>query len=144
MSEATIWKKTFTLEGVNNIGEDCMPGYLDIKFTEYGDDYICATMPVTAKNKQPMGLLHGGASVVLAETIGSVAAILCVEDPSKTSVGVEINANHLRPVRTGIVTATARPVKIGRNLHVWNIEIRDEKDRLSCVSRFTAAIVDIK
>ncbi|MEM9992027.1 MAG: hotdog fold thioesterase, partial [Bacteroidota bacterium] len=90
------------------------------------------------------GLLHGGASVVLAETVGSVAALLCLADPSKTAVGVEINANHLRSVRSGIVIATVRPIKIGRSLHVWNIEIRDATDRLVCISRFTAAIVDLK
>lgn len=144
MADGTIWKKEFKLEALDSVGASCMPGFLDIKFTDYGEDYITATMPVTSKNKQPMGLLHGGASVVLAETIGSVAAILCIDDPSKTSVGVEINANHLRAVRGGTVTATARPAKIGRNLQVWNIELRDDEGRLTCVSRFTVAIVDIK
>ncbi len=139
-----IWKKEFTLEAINSFGTNCMPGYLDIEFTEYGDDYIMATMPVKPQNKQPMGLLHGGASVVLAETIGSVAGLLCVESTNKTTVGVEINANHLKAVRSGIVTATARPVRIGRNIQVWNIEIRDEAGDLSCVSRFTLAVVDIK
>ena len=140
----SIWKKEFTLEAINSFGTNCMPGYLGIEFTEFGDDYIIAKMPVNERTKQPMGLLHGGASVVLAETIGSVAGLLCVEDNNKTTVGVEINANHLRPIRKGMVIGTAKPVRIGRNLQVWNIELRDEEGRLSCVSRFTLAVIDIK
>lgn len=140
----SIWKKEFTLEAINSFGTGCMPGFLDIKFTEFGDDYIVAQMPVNERTRQPMGLLHGGASVVFAETMGSVAGLLCVENPNKTTVGVEINANHLRAVRKGIVTGMAKPVRIGRNIQVWNIEIRDEEGRLSCVSRFTLAVVDIK
>lgn len=139
----TIWKKEFTLEGINNIIADCMPGYLDITFTDAGDDYLIAKMPIQERTKQPIGLLHGGASVVLAETIGSVAALLCVEDPTKTVVGVEINANHLKSAKKGFVFGKTYPLRIGRNLQVWNIEIRDEAEQMICISRFTVAVIDM-
>ncbi|MEN0049393.1 MAG: hotdog fold thioesterase [Bacteroidota bacterium] len=142
--EKRIWKKEFTLKGINNLNGACMPGHLGIEITEMGDDFLRAKMPVNNRTRQPMGLLHGGASVVLAETIGSVAGLLCIEDDNKTIVGVEINANHLRSARKGFVTGTAKPVKIGRTLQIWNIEIEDEEGRLTCVSRFTAAVVDMK
>lgn len=138
-----IWKKDFTLYELNNSGIDSMPGYVGIEFTAFGDDFLTAKMPVDHRTKQPMGLLHGGASVVLAETIGSVAGILCVAEVHKTVVGVEINANHLRSALSGWVFGTARPVKIGRRIQVWNIEIKDEQDKLICVSRFTAAVTSI-
>ncbi|MEM8524901.1 MAG: hotdog fold thioesterase [Bacteroidota bacterium] len=141
---ARIWKKEFTIEGINALNDACMPGHLGIEITEVGEDFLRAKMPVDNRNKQPMGLLHGGASVVLAETLGSVAGLLCIEDLSKTIVGVEINANHLRSAKAGFVTGTAKPVKIGRSLQVWNIEITDEQGRLTCVSRFTAAVVDMR
>ena len=99
-------------------------------------------MPVNPRVHQPMGVLHGGASVALAETVGSVAATLCVDRDKYVCLGQEINANHLRPISAGIVTATARPFHIGKRSHVWSIEIRDEQDRLVCVSRLTMAVVD--
>lgn len=138
-----IWKQEFTIEGLTNTGAACLPGHMGIKFLEYGDDYLKASMPVAPHNKQPMGLLHGGASVVLAETLGSVASILTIEDlEKKTSVGVEINANHLTAARSGLVYGTVKPYKLGRKLQVWNIEIRNEADKLICVSRLTTAIID--
>ncbi len=139
-----IWKKEFTLEGLNNISAHSMSGHVGIEFVAFGDDFLTAKMPVDARTRQPVGLLHGGASVVLAETIGSVAGLLCLEDDTKTIVGVEINANHLRSVREGWVFGTVQPTKVGRNLHVWSIEIKDIEDRLICVSRFTAAVVNLK
>lgn len=140
----SIWKKEFTLEGINNIIEPCMPYYLGIEFIDIGDDFLVARMPVNERTKQPMGLLHGGASVVLAETIGSVAGILCVEEDNKTVVGVEINANHLRSISKGDVFGTAKPIKIGKTLQVWNIEIKDGEDKMICISRFTAAVIDLQ
>lgn len=114
-----------------------------MEFTEIGDDYLKARMPVDKRTVQPLGLLHGGANVVLAETLGSVASLLCLEDTNKQApVGVEINANHLRSVSKGFVTGTVRAVKVGRRLHVWNIEIHDEEGRLTCVSRITVAVVE--
>lgn len=137
-----IWKQNATLEGINNINQEIMPGYLGITFTAIGEDYLEATMPIDHRTKQPVGILHGGASVVLAETLGSVASVLCIDDMSKeTSVGVEINANHLRPGTGSFVTGKVMPVRIGRKIHVWNIEIRNEAEKLICVSRITIAIV---
>ncbi|MEL6276006.1 MAG: hotdog fold thioesterase, partial [Bacteroidota bacterium] len=106
--------------------------------------YLVAEMPVDHRTVQPMRLLHGGASVALAETLGSVASLLCVEDITKKApVGIEINANHLRSVREGgKVTGTARPIRIGRSIHVWQIDIKDERDRLVCTSRLTTMVVD--
>lgn len=139
-----IWKKDFTIEVLNEFNSSCLPEHLDIKIIEAGDDYLKASMPVDNRTKQPMGLLHGGASVVLAETLGSAAGVLCLEDNNKTIVGVEINANHLRSARGGLVYGVVKPARIGRRLQVWNIEITDEKDQLICVSRLTVAVVDIK
>jgi 1,4-dihydroxy-2-naphthoyl-CoA hydrolase len=138
-----IWKIPATLEGLNAMGENAMPGALGIQFTEIGDDYIVATMPVNSATVQPMRLLHGGANVVLAETMGSVAGVLCLEDIEKqTIVGVEVNANHLKGVREGsYVTGTCRPVRLGRQIQVWQIDICDAQGHLSCVSRLTVAVV---
>lgn len=117
--------------------------HLGIEVTEIGPDFITAKMPVDHRTKQPLGLLHGGASVLLAESLGSFASFLCIEDTSKyMSVGVEINANHLRSVSDGYVWGTARPVRIGRLIQVWNIEIIDDQERLICTSRLTIAVVE--
>ena len=137
-----IWKQEFTLEGINNISKNTLVEHLDIRFTEIGDDYLKATMPVDHRTHQPFGLLHGGASVALAETIGSVAGMLCLEDSAKNGVvGLEINANHLKGVRSGLVTGTVEPIRIGRNIHVWQIKIRDEANNLTCVSRLTLSVI---
>jgi 1,4-dihydroxy-2-naphthoyl-CoA hydrolase len=139
-----IWKTQPTIEGINTIGNGSMSGYLDIEFTEIGDDYLVAKMPVDHRTIQPFRILHGGASVVLAETLGSVASVLCIADMSKyQAVGVEINANHLSSAREGtVVYGTVRPIRVGRTMHVWNIEIKDERGKLMCVSRLTVAIVE--
>lgn len=142
-SEKTIWHPaTVTPETVNAWGRRNMVAHVDITFTEVGPDYMRATMPVDERTQQPLGLLHGGASVVLAETLGSTAATLCVDIEKYYCVGVEINANHLRAVREGIVTGTARPLHIGRRTHVWQIEIHDEQQRLVAVSRLTLAVLE--
>jgi 1,4-dihydroxy-2-naphthoyl-CoA hydrolase len=119
-----------------------MSGHLGIRFTEIGPDFLRATMPVTEKTQQPFGQLHGGASVTLAETIGSVASLLTIDDQQYLCVGQEVNANHLRGKSSGTVTATARPFHLGSRSHVWHIEIRDEDERLICVSRLTMAIIE--
>ncbi len=140
-----MWKFPFTLEGIQALSQNTMVDHLGIEFTGFGDDFITARMPVDRRTIQPLGLLHGGASVALAETLGSVASALCLEDPTKQSpVGVEINANHLRAVRDGYVYATCKPVRVGRTIHVWQIDIRDESGQLTCTSRLTIAIVDVK
>src|SRR5690606_24625294 len=114
--------------------------HLDIKVTELGDDYVRGTMPVNSHTHQPMGLLHGGASVVLAESLGSLGANLCVEPGKQYCVGLDINANHLASVRSGLVTGTARALHIGRSTQVWEIDIRDENDKRVCISRLTMAV----
>lgn len=137
-----IWKQEFTLEGINQICQNTLVDHLDIVFTDYGDNYLEATMPVDHRTVQPARLLHGGSSVALAETIGSVGSQLCLPNiETHMAVGVEINANHLRSAKSGRVTGRAIPLRIGRKLHIWEIRITDEKKRLICVSRLTIAVV---
>ncbi|HEX4241127.1 MAG TPA: hotdog fold thioesterase [Steroidobacteraceae bacterium] len=137
----SIWKSARTLEQLNSYRSSTLAGQLGMEFTEIGADYLRGTMPVDARTHQPYGLLHGGASVALAETLGSMGASLCVDMDQFQCLGQEINANHLRPVRAGIVTGTARPIHIGGRSHVWSIEIANAGGRLVCISRLTVAIV---
>lgn len=138
----SIWKRPFTLEGLNRLSANTLVAHLGICFTGFGSNYLRAEMPVDQRTIQPMGLLHGGASVSLAETIGSVASVLCTS-PNESSgiVGIEINANHLRAARKGRVIATCRPAHIGRQIHVWNIEIHNTDRKLICVSRLTTKVL---
>jgi len=129
-----------SLEALNALSAGTAMEPLGIEFTELGPDFLRATMPVDRRTHQPYGLLHGGASVLLAETLGSTAAMLCVAEGERC-VGIEINANHLRAVREGIVTGTARPLHVGRQTQVWEIRIEDEAARLVCVSRLTVAVL---
>ena len=130
-----------SLDSLNAGAADSAVAHLGIAFTEFGEDFLRGTMPVDARTRQPYGLLHGGASVLLAETLGSMAANLCLDDPSAgQAVGVEINANHLRAKTDGIVTGTARPLHVGRSTQVWDIRIEDEQGRAVCVSRLTLAM----
>ncbi|WP_295852566.1 hotdog fold thioesterase [uncultured Xylophilus sp.] len=135
-----IWKTPVSVEILNRLGADTAISTLGIEFTEVGDDFLRARLPVDARTRQPYGLLHGGVSVVLAETLGSCgAAYSCT--PGSRAVGLDINANHLRAATAGWVTGTARPVHIGRTTQVWQIEIADEAGELVCVSRITMAIL---
>lgn len=138
----SIWFRPYTLEELDRQSPGSMAEHLDIRFTEIGPDYLRASMPVDARTVQPFGLLHGGASVTLAETVGSVAANCVIDAGRAFCVGQEINANHLRGVRSGRVTATARPIHIGNRSQVWEIRIEDEKGRLTCISRLTMAVVE--
>ena len=138
----SIWHTSVTPDALNKIGEETMVDYLGIVFTEVGANYLRAVMPVDHRTHQPFGILHGGASVVLAETLGSTAANCCVDTDKKHCVGLEINANHLRSVREGTVTGTARPLHRGRSTQVWQIQIEDDAGRLVCVSRLTLAVLD--
>jgi 1,4-dihydroxy-2-naphthoyl-CoA hydrolase len=138
----SIWRVVPTPEELTARGGNSMPGFLGIRFTEVGADFLRASMPVNERTRQPFGLLHGGASVALAETLGSVASMLCIDTGEYMCVGQEINANHLRGISSGTVTATAKPFHLGGRSHVWHIEIRDESERLVCVSRLTMAIVE--
>jgi 1,4-dihydroxy-2-naphthoyl-CoA hydrolase len=137
-----IWfKPEFSLEKLTGMSAGTMGEYLGIEWVEVGENFVKAKMPVDHRTKQPYGLLHGGASCVLAETIGSVASALVI-DPSKNyCVGLEINANHIRSARSGYVTGIALPLHIGATTHVWDIKIYDERDKLVCVSRLTVAIL---
>ena len=135
-----IWKRKATLAALNAMGHNNMVGLLDIQFTRLEEDELEATMPVDSRTQQPFGLLHGGASVVLAETLGSVAGYLCTEDQQNV-VGLEVNANHLRSVRSGRVRGVCRAVHVGRRHQVWQIEIFDEDGRLCCSSKLTTAVV---
>lgn len=137
-----IWHTELSIEQLQQRGAGTLVEHLGIRLIEVGPDYLRATMPVDSRTKQVTGILHGGASVALAETVGSLAANLCVDPASKLCVGQEINANHLRPVAGGTVTATARPVHIGSRSQVWSIEIRDERERLVCISRLTMAVLE--
>lgn len=139
-----IWKREVTLDALNAMGEGNMVGLLDIRFERIGDDTLEATMPVDHRTKQPAGLLHGGASVALAESLGSIASALCLSGEATMPVGIEINANHLKSATDGLVTGTCRPVRLGHSLHVWNIEIHNEAKELVCVSRLTVMIVPRK
>ncbi|HLO69485.1 MAG TPA: hotdog fold thioesterase [Flavipsychrobacter sp.] len=136
-----IWFQEYTLEELNERSKGTMGEFLDMKFTEIGDDYLGMTMPVDNRTKQPYGLLHGGASAALAETIGSVASSLCINPDKQICVGIEINCNHIRGKKDGIVTAIVKPLHIGATTHVWDIKINDERDKLVCVSRLTVAIL---
>jgi 1,4-dihydroxy-2-naphthoyl-CoA hydrolase len=136
-----IWFKPVALEAADGMRAGTLLEALDIRITEVGDDYLRGTMPVDHRTVQPYGILHGGASVSLAESLGSVAAHLTVDAEQFYCVGMEINANHLRPATQGRVTGTARPVHIGKSSQVWSIEISDEAGRLTCISRLTMAVV---
>ena len=142
LGAVSIWRIIPDPEKLNERAKHTMSGYLGIRFTEAGPDYLRATMPVTERTHQPYGLLHGGASVTLAETLGSVASLHCVDTQQYMCVGQEINANHLRGISAGTVTGTARPFHIGSRSQVWHIEIRDESERLVCVSRLTMAVLE--
>ncbi|AYV24721.1 MULTISPECIES: hotdog fold thioesterase [Vibrio] len=135
----SIWKKNISLEALNRTSKNTLIEHLQIEYTAFTDDTLSATMPVSSITHQPLGMLHGGASVVLAETLGSLAANYCV-DNDHYCVGLDINANHVRAMRSGFVIGTARPIHLGVSTQVWQIDITDEKQRLVCTSRLTIAV----
>jgi len=135
-----IWQNPQDLQAINAWRKDTLVEHLDIKVTEIGDDYLVATMPVDHRTHQPMGILHGGASVALAETVGSIAAAMAAPKGYRC-VGLDINANHIRSVKSGIVKATARPIHLGRSTQVWAIDIINESGQTVCVSRLTMAVL---
>lgn len=137
----TIWKKKTDISKLNQQSKNTMMEYLDIKFIEIGNNYLIAKMPFNNKTRQPFGLLHGGASVSLAESVASLAANLCVEE-NYYAVGLEINANHIKAVKSGEVTAKATPIHLGKNTQVWSIKIK-QNNNITCYSRMTAAIVKL-
>lgn len=135
-----IWKREAVPAELNELAQNTLVGHLGIQVTEIGADTLTATMPVDKRTHQPMGLLHGGASAALAETLGSMAANLAVDD-GYYCVGLEINANHLRSVTSGLVTGTASPLHLGKTTQVWDISIKNEKNQLICTSRLTMAVL---
>jgi uncharacterized protein (TIGR00369 family) len=136
----SIWKKAVTVEALNALNTGTAAATLGIEFLEIGEDYMTARVPVDERTRQPYGLLHGGVSVVLAETLGSCGAV-CASPEGWLAVGLDINANHLRGATTGWVTGTARPVHIGRTTQVWQIDMRNDANDLTCVSRITMAML---
>jgi 1,4-dihydroxy-2-naphthoyl-CoA hydrolase len=140
-----IWQRSGLDPAARTRGEaNSLAAHLGIVITEVGENLLTATMPVDARTVQPHGRLHGGASVALAETAGSLAANLTLDPAKQIAVGLDINANHIRPVKQGLVIATARPEALGRTTQVWSIRIVDEQDRLVCISRLTMAIIPLE
>ena len=139
-----IWHENYTLEHVIALRDNNLNRHLGIKFTEISDNSITATMPVEDFTRQSRGILHGGASCVLAEALGSIASNMCIDMRKQKAVGLEINANHVRPVSNGYVTGKTTVASLGRSVHVWNIDIRNDAGKMNCVSRLTTAIVNLK
>lgn len=138
----TLWRRPVAADELNALADSTMDGHLGIRFTDVGADYLRATMPVDERTRQPFGILHGGASVALAESLGSVASNLCVDAKRYQCVGIEVNANHIRAVGAGRVTGTVRPLHVGGKIHVWEIKLRDTDERLTCVARLTVAVLE--
>ena len=137
-----IWfNKNLTLKDIPNWGKNTMSEHLGIKFTEVGEDFLKATMPVDERTRQPYGLLHRGALAALAETLGSIGSALVMDTELYNCVGLEVNANHIRSASEGLVTGIASPIHLGNSTHVWDIKIYDDKERLLCISRLTVAIL---
>ncbi|NCT57845.1 MAG: hotdog fold thioesterase [Legionella sp.] len=139
-----IWSQPITPETLNLRGHKTMAEWLGIQFTHVGEDTLTATMPATERTKQPLGIVHGGANVVLAETIASTAANAAVDQSRYYCVGLEINANHIRSVRDGFITGVTRPVHLGRSTHIWLIDLYNDEGKLTCTSRMTASVMTRK
>ena len=140
----SIWHEKFTLNHVISLRNNNLNEHLGIEFIELGSDYIVARMPVEDHSRQSRWILHGGVSCVLAEVLVSIASNMCIDMRKQKAVGLEINANHVRPVSSGFVTGTTTVASLGRSVHVWNIDIKNDQGKLNCVSRLTTAIVDLK
>ena len=141
VKDMAIWFKQFTVDDLNRRSENTLADFLGIKFTMVGDDSLTATMPANERTKQPLGIVHGGANVVLAETIASTAANAVIDLDKYYCVGLEINANHIRPVREGLVTGITRSIHLGRTTQVWQIDLYNDLGKLTCTSRMTAFVV---
>ena len=137
-----IWSKPVDISLAEKAHKNTLIEHLDIRITEVGDDFIKGTMPVDSRTVQPYGILHGGASVALAESLGSIAGYLVVDQERYVTVGQEVNANHIRPVTSGRVTGIAKPIHLGRSSQVWSVEISNEEGKLVCITRLTLAVVD--
>jgi 1,4-dihydroxy-2-naphthoyl-CoA hydrolase len=138
----SIFNPGVTVESLNALSANTMVSHIGIEFTRVGEDFIEAKMPVDARTQQPLGLLHGGASVTLAETLGSVAATCCIDRNTQYCVGLDINANHVKSAKSGYVFGTTKPIHVGKRTQVWEIRIVNEQKELVCISRITMAIID--
>lgn len=138
-----IWFRTYTIEELNGRHKNHLGALLNIEFIAIGDDFLEARMPVNERTHQPAGILHGGASVVLAETLGSLASNMVIDDSKFMGVGLEVNANHLRPVSSGFVTGICKALHIGAKTHVWEIKMMTDRGKMNCVSRLTVAIIPV-
>lgn len=138
-----IWFKKYDLQELNDLRHNTAVEHLGINITEIGDNFLIGTMPVDNRTKQPAGILHGGASVLLAESLGSIASYMVLDRGKFRAVGLEINANHLRMVKEGYVSGKAIAVHIGKKTHVWSIEISDKDGKLACISRLTMAVIEV-
>lgn len=136
------WFKDFTVEELNGRPKNHIGALLGIEFTRIGDDFIEGTMPVDERTHQPAGILHGGASVVLAETLGSIASYMLIDPEKYVAVGLEVNANHLRPVKSGLVKGICTPIHIGAKTHIWDIKLFNDRGKMSCISRLTVAVIN--
>jgi len=136
-----IWYRNYSTTELNQLSKNTLVEHLNILFEEIGDAILIASMPVDNRTKQPAGLLHGGASVALSETLGSVASLMAINDELFFPVGIEINANHIKAVKEGRVKGICRPIQVGGRIHVWEIYIYNDQDELSCISRLTTTIV---
>ncbi|MBC7759399.1 MAG: hotdog fold thioesterase [Phormidesmis sp. FL-bin-119] len=136
-----IWFREYNVQEINGRPKNHIGALLDIEFMEIGEDFVTARMPVNERTHQPYGILHGGASVVLAETLGSVASSMVIDWDKYIGVGLEVNANHLRPVKSGYVTGICKSLHIGGKTHVWDIKIYNDKGKMNCISRLTVAII---
>ena len=139
-----MWKNEVTLSVINEMCKDTIHTTLGIEITEIGKDYLKGRMPVDSRTVQPMRILHGGANVVLAESLGSIASLLMINYEEEIAVGLDVNANHIRSVDSGYVYGVAKPINIGKKVHVWEIKITDQQDQLSCISRLTVSILPKK
>jgi 1,4-dihydroxy-2-naphthoyl-CoA hydrolase len=136
-----LWKQPIALDRINAMFADTLGATLGLRVVDVGDDYLRGTMPVDARTRQPYGLLHGGASLALAETLGSLGGMLTLDPAVEAAVGLDINANHVRGVKQGQVTGTARPLHLGRSTQVWEIRIEDDDHKLVCIARLTLAVI---
>ena len=136
-----IWYREYDVQELNGRPTNHLGALIGIEFTEIGEDFLSGRMPVNERTHQPYGILHGGASVVLAETLGSVASSMVIDWDKYIGVGLEVNANHLRPVKSGYVTGICKPLHIGSKTHVWDIKIYNDKGKMNCISRLTVAII---
>lgn len=137
----TIWFQPMFIDAINERGTNTITEFLGIRFVDIGEDYLKATMPVSNRTIQPLGIIHGGANVVLAETLASVGANCTIDLEKFYCVGLEINANHIRSVKEGLVTGVTRPIHLGRTTQIWSIELFNDQGKLTCISRMTAAVV---